>query len=377
MAPMALRKVTTVTLAPRPRLRSLGAGLAASALLLTTGATLQAHAAPTPEVVATGLNNPRQLDFSPTGDLFIAEAGLGSNGDTGAPSIPGPEGGRAYFGLTGSITRVTASGVQERVLDGLPSVAAADGSGAQGPTDVDLQGAQRYVVSIGLGADPSARAGLGPVGAGLATLQTGTFGSRPRVVADLGAFEGASNPDGDLADSNPGGLVRTYGGYAVADAGGNSLVSVAAGGKVSTIATFGSSVPTAKDRVPTSVTVGPDGAYYVSELTGGPFAAGESRVYRVVRGQAPTVYASGLTHVTDLAWHDGHLYAVQLSDTALFSGPPGGSLVKVAPSGGTHQPVLGELQFPYGVAFHGDAAYVTEGAMSPGGGRVLKVSVAD
>ena len=358
MAPMALRKVTTVTLAPRPRLRSLGAGLAASALLLTTGATLHAHAAPTPEVVATGLNNPRQLDFSPTGDLFIAEAGLGSNGDTGAPSIPGPEGGRAYFGLTGSITRVTASGVQERVLDGLPSVAAADGSGAQGPTDVDLQGAQRYVVSIGLGADPSARAGLGPGGAGLATLQTGTFGSRPRVVADLGAFEGASTPDGDLADRN-------------------SLVSVAAGGKVSTIATFGSSVPTAKDRVPTSVTVGPDGAYYVSELTGGPFAAGESRVYRVVRGQAPTIYASGLTHVTDLAWHDGHLYAVQLSDTALFSGPPGGSLVKVAPSGGTHQPVLGELQFPYGVAFHGDAAYVTEGAMSPGGGRVLKVSVAD
>lgn len=326
-------------------------------------------------MVATGLNNPRHLSFSRTGDLYIAEAGLGSNGDLTAPSTTSPEGGLVYVGLTGSVTRVTPSGDQQRVLDGLPSLAAANGSGAQGPTDVDVQGPQRYAVSIGLGADPAARSGLEAAGAGLATLQTGTFASRPRVTADLGAFEAKADPDGDRPDSNPGGLVRTSGGYVVTDAGGNTLLTVSASGRVSVLATFGSADPTVKDRVPTSVTVGPDGAYYVSELTGGPFATGESRVYRVVPGRAPTVYAEGLTHVTDLAWHDGDLYAVQISDTALFSGPPGGSLVKVDATNGAHETVLARLAFPYGVAFAGDDAYLTVGSVSPGDGTVLKVDL--
>jgi hypothetical protein len=38
--------------------------------------------------------------------------------------------------------------------------------------------------------------------------------------------------------------------------------------------------------VPNSVAQGPDGAYYVGELTGVPFEAGAARVYRVVPGRA-------------------------------------------------------------------------------------------
>ena len=68
--------------------------------------------------------------------------------------------------------------------------------------------------------------------------------------------------------------------------------------------------------------VGPDGAYYVSELTGFPFVPGFSRIHRVVPGQPSTIYASGLTNVTDLAWHDGDLYAVQIADAGLPGGPP-------------------------------------------------------
>jgi len=147
----------------------------------------------------------------------------------------GPEG-PVYFGLSGSITRV--SGVtQVRVLTGLPSSAAADGSGAIGPTDVAVQGPQRYAVTMGLGADPALRAMI-PDARIMATLLTGTFASKPRVTADLGAFEAVANPDGDLPDSNPGGFVRVNGGYVVVDAGGNSLLRVSESGKVSTIAWF-------------------------------------------------------------------------------------------------------------------------------------------
>jgi hypothetical protein len=35
------------------------------------------------------------------------------------------------------------------------------------------------------------------------------------------------------------------------------------------------------------VVVGPDGAYYVSQLTGFPFPVGAANVYRVVPGSAP------------------------------------------------------------------------------------------
>ena len=40
------------------------------------------------------------------------------------------------------------------------------------------------------------------------------------------------------------------------------------------------------EAVPTSVAIGPDGAYYVGELTGFPFTPGASRIWRVDRGRA-------------------------------------------------------------------------------------------
>ena len=59
---------------------------------------------------------------------------------------------------------------------------------------------------------------------------------------------------------------------------------------------------------------GPDGAWYVSELTGFPFIQGAARIWRVVPGHKPKVYAKGLTNVTSLAFDGKKLYAVQLAD---------------------------------------------------------------
>jgi hypothetical protein len=331
-----------------------------------------AVAAPPPgwEVVAQGLDNPRQLSF--TGDtLYVAEAGTGGDG----PCVEGAEG-PSCLGATGAVTRVRA-GQQARVLSGLPSLAAEDGSGALGPADVVVTGQNHYAVTVGLGNDPAVKEELGAGGRLLGTLVTGAFpNAGPRVTADIAAFEAAVDPDGGVPDTNPTGLLKAGGGYVLTDSGGNSLLSVS-GGHVSTIATFDSpgigNVPFPPfqipvQAVPTAVVVGPDGAYYVSELTGFPFVPGLSRIHRVVPGQPSTVYATGLTNVTDLAWHDGDLYAVQIG---LLQGGPG-SLVKVNP-GGAADVVVGGLFAPYGIAVHDDDAYVTTCAVCAGGGQVIKV----
>ena len=59
-------------------------------------------------VVASGLDNPRGLDFAPNGALYIAEAGRGGDG----PTIPGAENNVLHFELSGAITRVWKGAIQ-------------------------------------------------------------------------------------------------------------------------------------------------------------------------------------------------------------------------------------------------------------------------
>jgi hypothetical protein len=125
--------------------------------------------------------------------------------------------------------------------------------------------------------------------------------------------------------------------------------------------------------VPTSVVRGPDHAYYISQLTGFPFPVGAANIYRMVPGQQPTVYASGLTNVTDLAFgSDGSLYAVEIASQGLLNGPIG-ALVKIPAGGGTAATVADGLFAPYGVALRGGSAYVTTGSVLPGGGQVIRI----
>ena len=86
------------------------------------------HAPEEPQVIASGLNNPRGLSFAPDGALYIAEAGTGGAG----PCFQGPEG-PACYGHSGSVTRVSHKS-QRRVLTGLPSYGGeGTGDGAIGP----------------------------------------------------------------------------------------------------------------------------------------------------------------------------------------------------------------------------------------------------
>ena len=137
--------------------------------------------------------------------------------------------------------------------------------------------------------------------------------------------------------------------------------------------------PFPMQAVPTSVaTKGYDGAYYVSQLTGFPFPQGAANIHRIdPRGGEPTVYASGLTNVTDLAFNGRDPYAVQISSDGLFADPTGstGALVKVKRDGkvpADHTVIRGGLPAPYGIAIKGGSTYVTTNAVAKDIGEVIK-----
>jgi hypothetical protein len=303
--------------------------IAVSVVLFVLASATAAGAQATPpfEVVMSGLDNPRGLAWGPEGALYVAEAGRGGEQPCGA----GPEG-PVFAGFTGAVSRLWR-GEQDRVATGLPSHASEGGVGAIGPHDLAMLGRGRARVSIGLGTDPANRALCPPIGPQFGWLARMPASGKWRLETDLAAYEAAANPDGGLPDSNPYGLLATPGSTVATDAGGNSLLRISANGSISTLATFPSRAQGRfTDSVPTTVAVGPDGAYYIGELTGFPFVPGEAKIYRVVPGEAPTVHLSGFSFVIDSTFgSDGSLYVLEFATGPGLSGP--GELRRVAPGG--------------------------------------------
>jgi sugar lactone lactonase YvrE len=359
---------------------------AASTVTLVAGLLVgtPAQAATDVKVIASGLNSPRQLTFSPDGALYVAEAGARGDSTNCADNPLGT----FCLERTGSLARVGSHGNVKRVVRGLPSISSE--AETLGPFDIAFTGRHKFAMTIGLGGDPAFRAEFGRGGRLLGTIVTGDLrrhrdGPAVRKAFDAVAFEASDNPEPSDVDSNPTGLIAARHGFVYTDAGGNALVSTRRGGRA--IATF-DQVPTTQpgpvpvgfpaDPVPTDVVVGPDGARYVSQLVGFPFEKGASTIWRVPRGGDPEPYATGLTNVTSLAFaKDGTLYAVEIAANGLLSAPPGtlpvGALVEVRPGTSTHRVVAGGLTAPYGLAIRRGSAYVTTDTFTPGGGGVVKI----
>ena len=227
---------------------------------------------------------------------------------------------------------------------------------AGGPSDVVVDRRGRIYFTTGLGADPDLRTRVGQL-AGMAKLyRTGRSG--PSVVAG---------------------------------AGGNSLVRVNPRGRLSTVAVFPSrqvpapanlpsgppaGTPIVMPAVPTSVVLGPDGAFYVGELTGFPFPPGRARVWRVVPGHQPTVYAGGFTTIIDLAWGpDRTLYVLEIARNGLLSGDRTGALIRLDRTGKRTVIAADGLTAPGGLAIRGRSAYVTTCGLCTGDGTVLRIAL--
>ena len=345
------------------KLRLLGVVIAFSALAAGVAGSGTA-VTPPGTAVMTGLDNPRHLAFGPEGGLYVAEAGRGGSGPCSVI-----RGELQCAGASGAVSRLW-HGIQSRVVTELPSYAPVSGAGATGPHAVSLHGRGGAYVAIGLGGNLATRA---TIGQGFGRTARFAPNGNWRYEDDIAAYEEANNPDNSpIPESNPYEIFAGPGGRVLADAGGNDLLRVRSNGDISTLAVFPSR-PQGRDTdsVPTSVAVGPDGAYYVGELTGGPFAVGGANVYRVVPGQPPTVYRSGFTAIIDIGWGpDERLYVLEFAIGPGLTGP--GVLLRVNPDG-TRTPVVTDLVAPGGFVFGADGAlYISNKSVLPGAGEVLR-----
>lgn len=350
------------------RFRHLQAALATLVIILAGHATSIGQVATQDSrpvsIVMSGLENPRGLAFAPDGSLHVVEAGRG--GTTCALH----RNQRMCFGLTGALTRLR-DGAQERVAVGFPSYISPGGE-VTGAHDVSFLGLGGAYVTVGYGGDPDQRGVFGPHGQLLGTLLHVAASGQWRPVADVAAHERRENPAGDRIDANPYGLLAEPGARLVCDAGANALIEVGANGDTTTVATFPSRPSRSTDAVPTAVVKGPDGAYYVSELTGVPFAAGAASVYRVVHGEPAQIHVAGLKTVIDLEFGlDGSLYVLQYATGPVFFAGPG-EIVRIAPNG-DRTVVITNLQAPTSLVVGPDGAlYVTNRGTSIGAGEVLR-----
>lgn len=337
---------------------------AVAAAAAATGARSD-DAPPGFKTIMSGLDNPRGLAMGPDGAIYVTEAGHGGSGPCNIM-----RGQTMCYGPTGAIAKLKKY-VVTRVATGLPSYAPAGGNGAQGPEHVCFDKAGQMFVTYGLGMNPTLRPMLGAGGAYSGYLMRITKTGVAQPVVDVSGYEAADNPAGGPVDSNPYGLFCGQGGPLVTDAGGNSLFRVA-NGALSLLGVFPSRPSRATDAVPTTVTVGPDGAAYVGELTGTPFAVGAANVYRVAAGAAPQVYRSGFTAVMDIAFAaDRTLYVLEHASGPGLSGP--GVLLAVSPSG-ARTTVSSALDHPTALLIgrHG-AIYVTNHGTTAGGGELLRL----
>jgi hypothetical protein len=354
-----------------------GAGVVLSLALSGTALAQDASVS----VVAGGLNNPRGVDVGSNGAVYVAEAGTGSPG-------------------SGAIVRYS-HGRLSTVLGGLPSGSAGEGD-VTGPTNVAARGngLVKYVV------------GAGPQGFDVvARVQPN------RVLADVQAYRNAhpkpacdpqANPvtwcdlddPANATDSNAYGLALVGGGELVTDAAGDQLLLVHANGRVESVAKFPNEIVSTShipgfpapaipaEPVPTTVTVGPDGYWYVGELKGFPFTPGASRIWRIApwarnitcdasATTGPcTVYADGFTNVTGIDFApDGTLYVVEIAKNGLVSGDPTGALIRYR-NGTQTEIAAGALTMPDDVAVaNNHTLYVSNKSVVSGGGELLRISL--
>jgi len=346
--------------------------------------------------VARNLDNPRGLAFGLDGALYVAEAGRGGEG----PSIQGPElGANLFYGETGAITRIQ-NGIQERVVTGLPSLRLVNdpNSGlptvqndrveALGPQGIGFSEDGEAYLAIGYGSNPAFKSNLGSFGADLGKLiafdlnADGSWQRRADFAADFVTYERLNNPDGQDQISNPYALNVQGDNVFVVDSGANDLFRVNKNtGSISLESVFDNSrsingIP--YQSVPTSIALGPDGAFYVGEYTGFPFPEGGARIYRVVPGYEPEIYADGFTQITGLAFDpQGNLNVLEYAAQSQASTSDiKGVLIQLSPDG-TRRTLVGEnegLIGPTALTVGPDGAiYVSNFGSFAGKGQVVRI----
>ncbi|WP_216912478.1 MULTISPECIES: ScyD/ScyE family protein [unclassified Synechococcus] len=360
--------MTPSPLHPASRQRPLrpGHGLLGLALGAWAGAGLLAAGAPADaapyrvRTLATGLENPRGLTIAPNGNLVLSEAGRGGSG----PCLVAGSGNTLCYGTTGAVGLFDrTTNVYSRALSNLPSLAVQSSPlfpEGTGLADLAFNGSGQLFGVFGFGANPTLIPGAGSSLFGQTVAIDLTAGSLT-PLADIAGFEATQNPDGKDLNSNPFALVVRGDDTYVTDSGGNSLVKADGANQVSLVNVFPEELVTTPplpfpfpfpevpaQAVPTGMTIGPDGALYIAQLSGFPFAPGTADVFRYDFINPVTKFAGGFSNLIDIAaGPDDSLYLLQYSDD--FWGPPSGSILKLGLDGSVRT-IFDDLVSPTGLA---------------------------
>ena len=241
---------------------------------------------------------------------------------------------------------------------------------------------------------------------------------KPKFMVGLGKFERTVNPDGKEINPNPFdvaalGTKRVL----IADAGANTLLIANQRGGLDWVATLPeelvstdnikalSGCPDGPDdvcglpdeipgqAVSTSVAIGPDGAWYVTELKGFPAPRDASRIWRIEPGtkhvhcevdaaNSPcSVVADGFTSIVDINFDaDGTAYVVELDEASWFAVEVATDLME----GGTVNTcdsttwvcteAATDVTMPMAVAINDDGPFMVIAALIPGETQVVPVA---
>lgn len=368
--------------------RRIRVALGATILLLSGVMSGTAVAAgPSVKVLASGLDDPRGVAIGPFGSVLVAEGGTGAAGS-----------GKIAVWWHGSLWTA---------VRGLPSILSPEGD-VSGPTNVAVGGFGALAFTIGGGPQ------------GFDTLRRAWPG---RILADIQAYRDAhpkpaclptANPEiwcdldqpANPTDSNAYGLALVEGGALVTDAAGDQLLLVSPNGHIRSVAKFPNEIVSTShipgfpapfipaEPVPTTVAVGPDGAWYVGELKGFPFTPGASRIWRIAPwarnvtcdAAAPTracsLFADGFTSITGMSFGpDGSLYVVEIVKNGvlgLFNGTDfTGGLIRY--KGGVQtEMIAGQLTAPGDVAVSRNGTlYVSNKSVCTGTGQPVPALCGD
>jgi hypothetical protein len=374
----------------------------AAAAMIAFAAPASAHHGIDVDVIAKKLDNPRHVAVAKNGDVYVAESGRGGDHATAKSCFDSAEG-FACTGRTGAITKISRWG-QDRIVDGLASFAPVNGGSAIGPHGIYVAGNEVYFTNGGptgptrgnppvlVLRDPTL-VNEDPISALYGRLFRVKGRDRIVPIADAWTFENRFNPDAQvgnpIVDSNPVDVLVHRDRFVMADAGGNSVIRTDHRGRLEALSIFpnipkpnpfvpGAIVP--MQAVPTGVVEGPDGFYYVSQLTGFPFPVGDAKVFRVNPWTgAYTVYASGFTMAMDLDFgDDGTLYVLEIDSDNILGGSTDGSIWAVSKRGIKRKLALpaGTLTEPGGIAVgRHDKLYVSNHSREAGNGQVLRIDL--
>ncbi len=343
--------------------------------LFAVPAVASRSSGPTVSVFATGLNNPRGLEFGPDGNLYVAEGGLGGTLSTiGDCEQVKPVIGPYTGGFSADILRFAPNGTRTVVAANLPSDQTAPPRNFRsGVADVAFVGNTLYALLAGAGCSH------GHLNEDNGIIQVNPDGSTTQV-ANLSAFikaNPAANPDED--DFEPDGtwysMVAVHGDlYAVEPNHGEvDRVDPATGGisrVVDVSASQGHIVPTA---------LAYKGNFFLGNLGTFPVVPGTQTVFKLTPSGNLKSWATSLTTILGIAFDNrDRLYVLETSNHAGNPTPGMGDIVRIDPSGAQTTIVSG-LTFPTGMTMGPDGAlWVSNkgfGPTTPGFGEILRIAL--